>query len=127
LELLFKVSPRLNGKTAGVCFLAKEVLGPLRGSSILEEGQGPENLFLVAAELLQDQVQIQHTGVEEGLTGASFTREVGQRGEFWPRLLFGQGGRGQGRRDNKRGRQGYWRWSDCWSGGRASHELGELL
>jgi len=58
LELLFEVSPRLNGKNAGVCLLVKEVLGPLRSSSILEEGKDPENLFLIAAELLQDQVQI---------------------------------------------------------------------
>jgi len=119
---LFKVSSRLNGKNAGVHFLAKEVLGPLHGLSILEEGQGPENLFLVVAELLQGQVQIQCTGVEKGSTGASFTKEVEQRGEFWPHPLFGQG-----RRDNRRGRQGYRRQSDCWSGGRVSYELGELL
>jgi len=90
LELLFEVSPRLNGKNTGVRFLAKEVLGPLCGSSILEEGQGPENLFLVTAELLRGQAQIQCTGVKEGLAGASFIREVGRRGEFWPRPLFGQ-------------------------------------
>jgi len=90
LELLFEVSPRLNGKNTGVCFLAKEVLGPLCGLSILEEGQGPENLFLVTAELLWGQAQIQCTGVEEGSTRASFTREVGWRGEFWPRPLFGR-------------------------------------
>ena len=119
---MFKVSSRLNGKNAGVHFLAKEVLGPLHGLSILEEGQGPENLFLVVAELLQGQVQIQCTGVEKGSTGASFTKEVEQRGEFWPHPLFGQG-----RRDNRRGRQGYRRQSDCWSGGRVSYELGELL
>jgi len=55
---LFKVSPGLNGKNAGVCLLAKEVLRPLCGLSILEEGKGPEDLFLIAAELLQGQVQI---------------------------------------------------------------------
>jgi len=110
---LFEVSPRLNGKNASIRFLVKEVLGPLHGSSILEKGQGPENLFLVAAELLWGQAQIQHTGVEEGSTGASFTREVGQRGEFWPRPLFGWGGRGWGRRDNRRRRHGYWRRSNC--------------
>jgi len=52
LELLFKVGPGLNGKNTGICLLAKEVLGPLRSSSILEEGKGPEDLFLIAAELL---------------------------------------------------------------------------
>jgi len=57
-ELLFKVSPRLNGKNASVRLLAKEVLGPLYGSSILEEGKGPENLFLITAELLWGQAQI---------------------------------------------------------------------
>jgi len=58
LELLLKVGLGLNGKNAGVCLLAKEVLGPLCGSSILEEGKGPEDLFLIIAELLWDQMQI---------------------------------------------------------------------
>jgi len=58
LELLFKVSPGLNGKNAGVCLLAKEVLGPPCSLSILEKGEGPEDFLLVAAELLQGQVQI---------------------------------------------------------------------
>jgi len=95
--------------------------------SILEEGKSPENLLLVAAELLWDQAQIQRTGIEEGSTGASFTREVGGRGEFWPRPLFGWGRWGWRRRDSQRRRHGYQRWSDCWSGGRAGYELGELL
>jgi len=55
---LFEVSPRLDGKNAGVRLLAKEILGPLHGSSILEEGKGPENLFYIAAELLWGQAQI---------------------------------------------------------------------
>jgi len=38
LELLFEVGPGLDGKDAGVCFLAKEVLGPFRSSSIFEKG-----------------------------------------------------------------------------------------
>jgi len=41
---------------------------------------------LVATELLQGQVQIQYTGVEESSTGTSFTREVWERGEFQPGL-----------------------------------------
>jgi len=54
-ELLFEVDPRLDGKDAGVRFLAKEVLGPLRGSSIFEKGEGPQDFLLVAAELFQGQ------------------------------------------------------------------------
>jgi len=55
LELLFKVGPGLDGKDAGVRFLAKEVLGPLRGSSIFEKGEGPQDFLLVAAELFRGQ------------------------------------------------------------------------
>jgi len=54
-ELLFEVGPGLDGKDAGVRFLAKEVLGPLRGSSIFEKGKGPQDFLLVAAELFQGQ------------------------------------------------------------------------
>jgi len=42
-ELLFKVDPGLNWKNAGVCLLVKEVLGPLRSMSVLEEGKGPKD------------------------------------------------------------------------------------
>jgi len=55
-ELLFEVGPGLNGKDAGVRFLVKEVLGPLRGSSIFEKGKGPQDFLLVAAELFRGQV-----------------------------------------------------------------------
>jgi len=54
-ELLFEVGPGLDGKDAGVHFLAKEVLGPLRGSSIFEKGEGPQDFLLVAAELFRGQ------------------------------------------------------------------------
>jgi len=54
----------------------KEVLGPLCSTFILEEGEGPEDFFLVAGELLRGQAQIQCAGVEEGLSGAPFAREV---------------------------------------------------
>jgi len=54
-ELLFEVSPRLDRKNAGVCLLAKEVLGPSRGTSIFEKGEGPKDFLLIAAELLQSQ------------------------------------------------------------------------
>jgi len=75
-ELLFEVSLGLNWEDASVCLLAKEVLGPLCSMSILEEGKGLEDFFLIAGELLQGQVQIQCAGVEEGLSGTLFTREV---------------------------------------------------
>jgi len=57
-ELLFKVSPGSNWEDASVYLLVKEVLEPLRSMSILEEGKGPEDFFLVTGELLQGQVQI---------------------------------------------------------------------
>jgi len=85
---LFEVGPELNWKNTGVCLLVKEVLGPLRSMSILEEGKGPEDFFLVASELLQGQAQIQRAKVKEGLSGAPFSREVCGREEFWPRSLF---------------------------------------
>jgi len=55
LELLFKVGPGLDGKDAGVHFLAKEVLGPPHGSSIFEKGEGPQDFLLVAAKLFWGQ------------------------------------------------------------------------
>ena len=42
-ELLFKVGPGSNWKNASVCLLAKEVFRPLCSTSILEEGEGPED------------------------------------------------------------------------------------
>jgi len=54
-ELLFKVGPGSNWENASVHLLVKEVLRPLRSMSILEEGEGPEDFFLVADELLQGQ------------------------------------------------------------------------
>jgi len=54
-ELLFEVSPRLDRKNAGVRLLAKEVLGPPYGTSVLEKGKGPKDFLLIAAELLWSQ------------------------------------------------------------------------
>jgi len=54
-ELLFKVSPGLDRKDAGVCLLAKEVLGPPCSPSIFEKGKGPKDFLLVTAELLWGQ------------------------------------------------------------------------
>jgi len=110
---LFEVGPESNWKNAGVHLLAKEVLGPLHNTSILEEGEGPEDFILITGELLQDQVQIQRAGVEEGSSGTLFAREVWRRREFWPRPLFGWGGRNWGRRADGQWRWGYRRWSDC--------------
>jgi len=55
---LFEVNPGLNWKNASVRLLAKEVLRPLRGTSVFEKGEGPKDLFLVTAELLWSQAQI---------------------------------------------------------------------
>jgi len=100
LKLLFEVDPGLNWKNAGVCLLVKEVLGPLRSTSVLEEGEGPKDFFLVAGELLWGQAQIQSAGVEKGSSRAPFSREVGGRGEFWPCSLFRRSGRSRGGRCN---------------------------
>jgi len=54
-EVSFKVSPRLDRKNAGVHLLAKEVLGPPRGTSVFEKGECPKDFLLVAAELLRSQ------------------------------------------------------------------------
>jgi len=54
-ELLFEVGPESNWKDAGVCLLAKEILGPLCSTSILEKSEGLKDFFLIAGELLQDQ------------------------------------------------------------------------
>ena len=80
--MLFEVGPGSNWKNAGVRLLAKEVLGPLCSTSILEKGEGPEDFFLVAGELLWDQAQIQRAGVEEGLSRTPFAGEVWRRREF---------------------------------------------
>jgi len=55
-ELLFKVSPRLDRKNAGIRLLAKEVFRPPRGMSVFEKGKGPKDFLLIAAELLRSQV-----------------------------------------------------------------------
>jgi len=111
-ELLFEVGPGLNWENASVRLLAKEVLGPLYSMSILEEGKGPEDFFLVAGELLRGQAQIQHAEVEKDSSGALFTREVWERGEFWPYSLFRRSNRSRGGRSNQRRRHRYWRQSD---------------
>jgi len=81
-ELLFKVGPGSNWENASIHLLAKEVLRLLHSMSILEEGEGSEDFFLVTGELLQGQAQIQHIGVEEGSFRTPFAREVWGREEF---------------------------------------------
>jgi len=51
-ELLFKVSPGLDGENASVCFLTEYVFGPLGGTTSFEERESPENPFLFVVELL---------------------------------------------------------------------------
>jgi len=106
-ELLFEVDLGLNWKNAGVHLLVKEVLGPLRSTSVLEEGEGPKDFFLVTGELLWGQTQIQSAGVEEGSSEAPFAREVGGREKFRPCSLFRRSGRSKGGRYNWRGRHRY--------------------
>ena len=52
-ELLFKVSPGLDGENASVHFLTEHVFGPLGGVTSFEEYESPENPFLFVMELLQ--------------------------------------------------------------------------
>ena len=51
-ELLFKVSPDLDGENASICFLMKYIFGPLGSVTSFEECESPENLFLLVMELL---------------------------------------------------------------------------
>jgi len=53
LELLFEVSPGLDGENASVCFLTKYIFRPLGGTTSFEEYESPENLFLLVMELLR--------------------------------------------------------------------------
>jgi len=55
---MFEVGLGLNWENASVYLLAKELLGPLCSTSILEEGEGLEDFFLIAGELLWGQTQI---------------------------------------------------------------------
>jgi len=53
LELLFKVSPGLDGENASVRFLTEYVFGPLGGMTSFEERESPENPFPFVMELLR--------------------------------------------------------------------------
>ena len=52
-ELLFKVSPGLDGENASVRFLTEYIFGPLGGMTSFKEHESPENPFLFIVELLQ--------------------------------------------------------------------------
>ena len=52
-ELLFKVSPGLDGENTSVRFLMEHVFGPLGSMTSFEECESPENPFLFVVELLQ--------------------------------------------------------------------------
>jgi len=51
-ELLFKVSPGLDGENASVRFLTEYAFGPLGSTTSLEKRESPENPFLFVVELL---------------------------------------------------------------------------
>jgi len=51
-ELLFKVSPGLDGENASIRFLTEYVFGPLGSTTSFEECESPENPFLFVVELL---------------------------------------------------------------------------
>jgi len=51
-ELLFQVSPGLDGENASVCFLMEYVFRPLGSMISFEERESPENPFLFIMELL---------------------------------------------------------------------------
>ena len=52
-ELLFKVSPGLDGENASVRFLTEYVFRPLGSTTSFEERESPENPFLFVVELLR--------------------------------------------------------------------------
>jgi len=52
-ELLFKVSPGLDGENASIRFLTEYVFGPLGSTTFFEECESPENPFLFVVELLR--------------------------------------------------------------------------
>jgi len=51
-ELLFQVSPGLDGENASICFLMEYVFRPLGSMISFEERESPENPFLFIMELL---------------------------------------------------------------------------
>jgi len=51
-ELLFKVSPGLDGENASICFLTEYVFGLLGSTTSFKECESPENPFLFVVELL---------------------------------------------------------------------------
>jgi len=51
-EVQLKIGPGLDWKNAGVCFLSKEVFGPLCSSTSFEESECPEYLFFFTTKLL---------------------------------------------------------------------------
>jgi len=52
-ELLFEVSPGLDGENTSVCFLTEHVFRSLGSATSFEKHESPENLFLLIMELLQ--------------------------------------------------------------------------
>ena len=69
LELLYELSLGLDRKFASICFIPKDVLGPLGSLTSFKEHKGPEYLFFFVAKLLWGQTYVESTGVKKGLAG----------------------------------------------------------
>jgi len=123
LELLFKVSPCLDGENASIRFLTEHVFGPLGGTTAFEEGEGPENSLLFVMELLRGQADVEGAGVQKCTAVVMFSTEVQRIGELRACLSRHQS---RGQRHQRR----WYRQGRCvWYGqrGRISHKLYELL
>ena len=65
LKLLFKVSSGLDRENTSICFLTEHVFEPLGGMTTFKECESPESFLLFVIELLQGQVNVERTGVQE--------------------------------------------------------------
>jgi len=81
-ELLFEVSPGLDGEDASVCFLTEHVLGSLGGATTFEKREGPEDFLLFIVELLQGQVDVEKAEVQKRMAIVTFFTEVWRTGEL---------------------------------------------
>ena len=81
-ELLFKVSPGLDGEDASVCFLTEHILGSLGGTTTFKKCEGPEDFLLFIVELLQGQVDVERAGVQKRMAIVTFSTEVRRTGEL---------------------------------------------
>jgi len=79
LKLLFEVSPGLDREFASICFVSKDVLGPLGYLTSFEEHESPKYFFLFTTKLLWNQMYVKSTGVEKGLTSTLVSVKVWRR------------------------------------------------